>query len=70
MTGKSLILIAAFEEPNSSVADGLVTMMDRTAKYLKCELSAKLLVSAGAKGIVKQNPHAMKRAYDLGLGLK
>jgi len=70
MSGKSLILIAAFEEPTSSAADGLVIMIDKTAKYLKCEFSKKLLVSAGAKGIVKQNPHAMKQAYDLGLGLK
>jgi multimeric flavodoxin WrbA len=68
--GKSVILIAAFEETDSSAADGLVTMIDKTAKYLKCEFSAKLLVTAGPKGIVKENPHAMKKAYDLGLGLK
>lgn len=70
MRGKTLILIAAFEESNSSAADGLVTMIDKTAKYLKCEFSKKLLVSAGAKGIVKQNPHAMEQAYNLGLELK
>jgi multimeric flavodoxin WrbA len=70
MKGKNLILIAAFEESNYSTADGLVTMIDKTAKYLRCEFSKKLLVSAGAKGIVKQNPQAMRQAYDLGLGLK
>jgi hypothetical protein len=67
MKGKDLILITAFEESNSSAADALVTMIDRTAKYLKCEFSKKLLVSAGAKGIVKQNQPAMRQAYDLGL---
>ncbi len=70
MKGKSLILVAAFEENDPSVAEGLVSMIDRSAKYLRCEFSKKLLVTAGAKGIVKKNPQAMKQAYDLGLGLK
>ena len=70
MRGKSLILVAAFEEPDSSAADGLVTMIDKTAKFLKCEFSKKLLVTAGAKGIVRQNPSAMKQAYNLGFQLK
>jgi multimeric flavodoxin WrbA len=70
MNGKSLILISAFEESDSSVADGLVFMMDKIAKYLKCEFSRKLLVSAGAKGVVKENPQAMTQAYNLGFELK
>ena len=70
MRGKHLILIAPFEETDSSAADGLVTMIEKTAKYLKCEFSDKLLVTAGPKGIVRQNQRAMEQAYNIGLRLK
>jgi len=38
--------------------------------YLEAEFHAKLVVSAGEKGIVKQNSGAMKQAYKIGLDLK
>jgi len=70
MKGKRIVLVAPFEESDISASDALVGMIDKSLNYLKAKLFAKLLVTAEEKGIVKQNPEVMKRAYKIGLELK
>ena len=70
MKGKKVVLVAPFEESDVSAADPLVGMFTRSLDYLEAEFHAKLLVTAGEKGAVKQNVEAMSQAYKIGLSLK
>ena len=68
--GKSLVLVAAFEEKNLSVAEPLVTMMEKSANYLKMNFLEELLITADEQGAVKQNSDVLTKAYQIGLKLK
>ena len=70
MRGKKLILIAPFEESNTSVADPLLEMIIKSVNYLDMKFHGSLLVSVKEKGAIKQNLEAMKRAYMIGKELK
>jgi len=70
MKGKKVVLIAPLEESETSAANPLVDMMAKSLDYLEAEFHAKLVVSAGEKGMVKQNSEAMKQAYKIGLELR
>ena len=68
--GKKVILISTFEESNTSAADPLISMISKSLDYLEAKFHAKLLVSAGEKGAVKQNRRAMAEAYKIGFELR
>ncbi len=70
MEGKKIILVAPFEESTISTADPLVDMLIRSLNYLKSELYEKILVTAGEKGVIRQNTETMKRAYNIGRRLE
>jgi hypothetical protein len=70
MRGKKLILIAPFEESDTSTANPLVEMIVKSANYIDAKFHGSLLVSVGEKGAIKQNPEAMNRAYKIGQELK
>ena len=63
---KKLVLVAPFEESDISTADPLVAMINKSAAYLKMDLSAKLLVTAGEKGVVARDIKTMNEAYNIG----
>ena len=70
MRGKKLILITPFEESDTSAANSLVEMIEKSINYLDAKFHGSLLVSVGEKGAIKQNPEAMNRAYEIGKELK
>ncbi|MCW3974630.1 MAG: flavodoxin family protein [Candidatus Bathyarchaeota archaeon] len=70
MRGKKFILIAPFEESDTSAANPLVEMVDKSANYLDAKFHSSLLVSVGEKGAIKQNLEAMNRAYKIGQEIK
>jgi hypothetical protein len=70
MKGKKLILVAPFEDSNISTPDHLVGMINECMSFLKMELFRRLLVTAGEKGVVRQNLEAMNQAYKIGQELK
>jgi len=64
--GKKLALVAPFEDSDISTADPLVGMIKKSAAYLKMDFLARLLVTAGEKGVVARNIKAMNEAYATG----
>ena len=62
---KAIVIIPAAEEPNA--CGPMIEMLRMSFDYLEMELVGQILAEAYERGEIKNNPEALKSAYDLGL---
>jgi len=70
LKGKAAVIVAPFEDTDLETAAPLVTLFEKSFKYLQMELAGKLLVpGVGPKGAVLEKPECLAEAHDLGRSL-
>lgn len=64
---KAIVIIPAAEGPNA--CGPMIEMLRMSFDYLEMELVGQILAEAYERGEIKNNPEALKSAYDLGAAL-
>lgn len=69
--GKGVILVTAYEEEGTAAVEPMLRMFDLSFDYLQLRTIGRIIADcAGPKGAVRDQPHVLKQAHDLGLSLR